>query len=461
MSFYNAFDDIETVSIESKGADPTGMQDSTAAVNAALATGKVVVAGPGVFLIDPDVGIKLPAGASLIGSGMMRTIFKSMPKGATQAELANYVKGSVIKRANFTFGVANSYNTGGHLSDFSVLLNHPAFDLANYRQIGVDLRNMTRWNVERVNSGNITIPGSIVDVNPGKPNSLQGYGFVCGTRGSSDPDYCGGEANTLRDCFSWGAYINISVDENQICGATSAAHATIIENPDIQTGHLLLVQSTQYAAGVVFRDVLMQDTARQPGNAASTVGCLMAGYGCQASIKYAEMGSACDVLGGFTSSAKDSSMSFGYFSYVSPSAGAIQNLGSRNYLRYQTPVDQGGGVFTNDGQLNEYFAKGRTTVRCKFRWNGSSMDLVDSYGVSNVVRNAIGDYTIQLANNMPSVGWVPSFAADTNASLNPGVFAISDASHSASGTRVLCFAQNAGVTTSIDPRWVYFFGSQQ
>ena len=439
--------------------DPTGVVDSTLGIQAAINTGKRVYVPTGVYLIDPDVGIKLKSGTVLVGDGLMRTVFKAMPKGATVAELAAYAKGSIIKRDGYTVGAVNEYCAGCYLADFSVLLVHPSFNLANYRQIGIDLRNITRSVVERVSSGTITIPGAILDVNPNVPNSLQGYGFVCGTRGSADIDYCGGEVNTIRDCFGWGAYKNFVSDDQQICGTTSAAHATLLDNFDAQAGHELIGQCTQYAAGVVFKNLVIQYTARQPGNASNTVGVIMSGYGCQLHIKYAEMSTACDVMMGFGSASKNNNLKADYFSYTSPSVGQIYDGGANNLLQYQSPVDVGGGVFINSGIYEERFNKARRTVRAKFRWTGSAIEIAEGCGVFTVTRNGVGDYNVGLINGMPTENWNINLSIDTNASGHIGGTCI--ASQSVSSVRFYTYGQNGAVSTQLDPRWVYFSGSQE
>ncbi len=434
------------VSVSDFGAVGDGVTDDTVAINAAISASNNVYAPPGVYLVDPDIGIVLKDGTKLVGAGLMRTIFKAAAKGGTLAELQAYTKGSVIKRA-FTPGVANSYVTGCYLADFAVHLNHPAYNAANYRQIGVDLRNITRSTVERVHVGTLGIPGQTVCPVPSASDACQGYGFVLGTKSAGDVDYCGGEVNTLRDCYAWGAFKNIAIDESAL-SPLSAAHATLIDNCDVQGGHELITQSSQYTAGCIIRDAIIQSNYRQTGNANPTAGLIVSGYNCKAHVKYAEMGTACDTLFEFSSASKNCDGEISYYSYTGASTGTISDAGNKNALKYPDAVS---GI--SSGDLIELYDKAYRRPWVKFHWDGAAIVIDGSSGVQSVTRNGTGDYTVTWAKAFPSANYAISAILDTNASGHGGLVTVG--SHSASNMRIYTYAQNGGATTQIDPLFVW------
>lgn len=321
---------LAAVDVREYGASGEGLRDDTASVNAALASGRPVYCPSGIYLIDPDVGIKLQSGSMLLGAGWMKTVFLAAPRGASVDDLAGYRKGSVIRRP-FALGIPQDYVTGCYLSDFAIILSHSAYRADNYRQIGLDLRNITRSTVERVYVGNETVPGMALQRAPGATDRCQGYGIVLGSRSSGLVDYAGGEVNVLRDCRAFGLYKNIAIDDAML-SPSSAAHGTTLENCEVQHGHELLTQESSWAGGISIRDFTIQGNDRQQGNPAQTVGISISGYGCRVHVKYSEM-SYCDIFFRFSDTTKHCVGEVDLFTSTPPGAALVIDQGSGNTLR--------------------------------------------------------------------------------------------------------------------------------
>lgn len=436
--------------------DYTSTTDHTALINAALAYGKRVYAPAGRWNVDTDVGVVLPTGFAVVGDGL-RTMFVAASKGATLAELQAYTKGSVFKRA-FTTGVANPYVMGGYLADFSVILTpQTPYNAANYQQIGVDLRNITRSVVERVYVGNNPDAQS----HPWFARSLsgadqtQGYGFVVGTR-TGPPDYCGGEKNTLRDCMAWGLFKGITIDDSAL-SPQSSAHQTTVDTCDVQGAHELITQGTQYNAGTVIKNVTIQSNRRQTGNANPTVGVSLAGYNCSAHVAYAEMGAACDVLLALASTAKRCKGELLYYSSSSPSTATIvdNGTGNKNLLVYPAPVTTG-STTTGEGDITEMFNKGYRRGRAKATIAAGVVTMVESVGEAtiSVVTNP-GRLRLTLAKPMPTANWHCTVTVEFAGRAAGGYTAIY-ASQSAGQFDIDTFTLSGGVVTVANPTTVSF-----
>jgi hypothetical protein len=100
---------------------------------------------------------------------------------------------------------------------------------------------------------------------------------VAGTVGSSDKAYAGGEVNTIRDCAVWGAYKLIVIDDAML-SPSSGAHATLVDRCDLQAGHHLISQESEYGAGNTFRDNILQNIIVAPGNRTRTIVVDIRGY---------------------------------------------------------------------------------------------------------------------------------------------------------------------------------------
>lgn len=319
-----------TLNILDFGADPTGVADSTAAINAATALGRPVYAPTGTYSIDTDTGIILRTGMVLKGDGLTQTKFKAASHGATLSELTSATKGSVFKRASSSSAVFQF-----DLSDFSIILNHPSsFSLTNYRQIGLDLRNCMYYSVNNVLSGNIPYDGAYTGM-----NQVQGYGFVIG--GPASP---GSQGGTLNNIQSYGTYKAIAIDESTLCGTTSTAHSTVVNRAILSHSHELITQNSQYSTGIVLRDIQVQACIRQTGNTDPTIAMRISGYDNESHINYAEFGgsepSVCDRLLDCPSASQHNRI---YLQHTgATTGGATVNTGTGNNIQ----TTQAGGTLS-------------------------------------------------------------------------------------------------------------------
>lgn len=154
------------VNVLDYGADPTGATDSSAAFQAAIdeAAGKYVYAPAGTYRINTQLTYNTSTvfapGLKLVGDGMEKTIFDTRVAGIAML--------SISGGDNFTF------QTGGHLADFSIITNGaPA--LAD----GIALRSVFHWDIERVSVKGLERFGFHVFslVAPGDPDSSSYVNF--------------------------------------------------------------------------------------------------------------------------------------------------------------------------------------------------------------------------------------------------------------------------------------------
>lgn len=351
----------------------------------------------------------------------------------------------------------NPYVSFGYMADFSVIMNHPAYNASNYKQIAIDLRNITRSTIERVYVGNFADPtighpfGTVVS----STNATQGYGFAIGTRPSM-PDYCGGEVNTLRDCYAWGCYKNIVIDDATI-NANSSAHGTLIDNCDIQGGHNLISQESATNAGSKIVNLTIQGNFRQSGNANPTTGVLIAGFSQSAHIKYGELGTACDVLFQFTSTSRDSNMNMDYYSYVSPSSGNILDGGTNNEMQYRLPVlfsghysGRGNPVKLRNGGYTEGWAIASIS-------SGVATVIASSFGEVTFTRpGAAGRWRATLNKPMPSATWYGHIDSQNLASGFPTNNPPIRGSQSTTNYEFYSYVNGANA----DPDFIYFHYKQ-
>jgi Pectate lyase superfamily protein len=283
------------VNVIDTGATPNDATDDTAAIQAAIDRVSKIYIPAGVYHINPAVGLQVRTGTQIAGDGRTNSILQAMPGGGTTADLITYRRGSIIHRA-FDPTRRNAYVTDVRISDLAIVLSHPADRVTkNGIQIGLDLRNIGRSLVERIWVGNIP-PGRAGDAaHYSSAFVVQGYGIVLGTVGSSEKAYAGGEVNTIRDCSVWGAYKLVVVDD-AVLSPLSAAHATMVDRCDLQAGHHLIGQESEYGAGSTFRDNVVQNVIVQTGNPENTTVLDIRGYDNVFDGGYVETGAAANFV---------------------------------------------------------------------------------------------------------------------------------------------------------------------
>ncbi len=445
----------EFVSVLDFGADPTGVSDSTSAIQAALTASGRVYLPEGVYRVNAVSGIVLRTGNHIVGAGKNKTILVADAGGGSGGELVSYTRGSIIKRA-FTPGVANAYVNECYLADFAVVMTHPLASVTTTAiQIGIDLRNITRSIVERVHVGNIPPIGGPVAQRAFSGNHMvQGYGIVLGNVSSGDIAYCGGEVNTLRDCSVWGAYKLIVIDDANL-SPSSAALASTVDNCDLQAGHHVLVQESQFCTGVSIRDNVLQDVRKQPGDVSNGYLLRIEGYNNEATGGYYESGSGANFLVYLGASSRNNLVRMAH--YTATNAATITDAGSRNRIQYfENTGSIAGGVDDKGRPLEQYdqlMTRRPERGWVKFNWNGSAIVISGSDNVQSVTRTSAGDYLITWSRPFPSANYALSVVLDTNASGHGGT--VSVFSHSASNTRIVTYGQNAGTSTLIDPQNVW------
>lgn len=537
---------LESISVKDYpyGATGDGATDDTAAIQAALDASARVYLPPGVYLVDPVVGLKIGAGQQLIGAGRNRTILLAKSGGGTSAQLVAYTQGSLIKRrfnpsitvtggtwtittftstdgAAQTFRIFNQtatnhsaktvtitgtdangaaqsevlampagngaaysvkkyltvttlapsasigadtmkvclenpYVTDVYLADFSVVLTHPTSSVTTTGiQIAVDMRNVTRSTIERLHVGNIApISPAYVKASNGAYD-IQGYGIVIGNVSSNEPSYCGGEVITVRDTAGWGAH-KVIVQDDATLSPLSSAHAVTVANCDLQAGHHLLVQESQYTAGCSWRDNVIQNAVKQPGDASSAYIARFEGYNSEMTGGYIEAGSAADYILRLGSTSKTNHFRLTYYSATNTAA--ISDAGTRNEVEYFENSGSIAGGVDPFGAPVRLYDKAYRAPWVKFKWDGSAIVIDGSQGIASVTRTGTGDYTVTFSKTFVSDDYPISVALDTNASGHGGTFSIG--SHSASNMRIYTFAQNGATTTAIDPRFVWVRAGQ-
>ncbi len=437
------------------GADNTGATDSTSAINAAIDSGKAVFLPRGAYLVDPDVGIIVKNGTVIFGEGKLKTIIVAQPNGGTTAELAAYVKGSVIKRVFNPSGI-NSYVSNVEMRDFAVVLNHPTSSVTTTEiQIGIDLRNITRATVRDVWVGNIAPDQTVyVKTPPTGGYQSQGYGIACGTVSSGDTAYAGGEVNNISQCNVVGAYKLITIDDG-ILSPLSAAHSTSVARCDLQSGQSLLVQETRYNAGSIFYGNTIQNIVRQPGDVSATFVLRIEGYNIESNEAYIEAGSDVDYILYCGAESKSNRITLNHYSSTT-GTGYITDAGDQNTINYfqstsvAPAVDSlGAPVYLYDNNYKLPYK----SLWVKFHWSGSAIVIDGSSGNVIVSRTGTGDYTLTYSKAFSSANYAISSILGTGGSNYGGLVTVVD--HSSSTLRIYTYSQNGGTTTQIDPAYVW------
>lgn len=429
----------------------TSTYDCTPALRDALFNYHDVFAPPGGYVVDPDVGDILVPGMRLRGAAQNRTMFLAKAKGATTAQLAAYVKGSVFRRA-YTPGVANSRCDTVHMSDYAIVLNHPSASVTTTNiQIGLDLRHVGRFIVERVWVGNIAPLGGPFAKTDAGAYAAQGYCAVVGNIDSSNIGYCGGEVGVFRDCSFYGAYKNVVLDD-LVLSPLSGVHAISVVNCDIQGGHSLLVQEQQYTAGCVWARNTIQDVRRQPGNVSPTYVMRLAGYDNEIEPGYIEAGIA-DYLLRFDSASVNNQVNLTHYSATTIGIEAFSDAGLKNVVNCRANTGSLPGGVDSKGIPITRYNRAYKNISMVAHWNGSAMVKDGGFGITVTRPTTAGDYLFTF--DLPFIdgnGYTWDVSYDTNASGHGGTHSI--ISHGQTNMRIQFYAQNGAVTTAIDPRFV-------
>lgn len=429
-------------------ANGTSTFDVATLLNTAISTRKDVFVPPGKYSLYSKV--KFIPSMRLRGGGQNQTIFVPVGLGGTQAELAAYNNGSIFGR-DFTLGVANSRIDTVHLSDFAVVMDHPTSSVTTTKiQIAIDMRNVGRFEVERVWAGNIApLGGLMVKADPAAYAS-QGYSFVAGNVDTGNVSYCGGEVGNVKSCSFYGAYKTF-VQDDTVLSPLSGAHSIKVVGCDIQGAHHLLVQEQQYTAGCFYEANTVQDIRRQPGNASPTYVMRIAGYDNYIGPQYIEAGVA-DYLLRFDSASSNNKVVMTHYSATTIGIAAFSDAGRRN--RVECSVDSGslaGGV-DSKGQQIVRLDRSYEFASINGHWDGTNMIVEGGFGISVTRPTTAGDYVFTFA--LPFVDgtrYTPTVVSDTNASGHGGTYSV--ISHGSSNIRIQFYAQNGASSTTIDPRW--------
>ncbi|RAV22453.1 glycosyl hydrolase family 28-related protein [Paenibacillus contaminans] len=418
---------ITVYNVRDYGAAGDGMTDDTNAINQAIAAaysagGGVVYIPQGVYLVDPSPGngIVLKKGIWLLGAGEDVSVFTAKPTG-----------GSVIRR-DFNPSGPNDYLQDLFIGHLAIVLNHPAAaSPSNYVQIGFDFRNITRSTLFECYVGNY-IRGGVSKTEGVWEDMAQGYGIVFGNVSSGSAAYAGGEVNTAVRCAVWGAKKAIVLDDSSL-SPTSAAHATTVQNCDVQICELGIGSESRYTAGLTFENNIVQTVIRARGSSSATCCYRIDGYGSKAEGGYIEATTADHViyLGG---NSTRNWVELGYYS----SNGAITDLGTNNRIQY---------LNESDGRLIDSFNRtARSKAWVTFNSGGT---IQGGSGVASVTRIGAGDFQINWSVAYPTASYAVSFSNNVDASGNAGLVTVR--SQSASNVRIHTYKiLNGGAVTQID-----------
>lgn len=250
------------------------------------------------------------------------------------------------------------------------------------------MRKIARSVVKRVHVGTVGILGQPVAPTPAAADAVQWVRLSRGHPVFELGAYAGEEVNTIRDCFAWGAYKGLVLDDLKLSPG-SGAHATVVDNLDVQSVHAGVVQESQNGAGCSFTRLSDSEPGAQQGSAEPTTCLLVGGYSNRIHSKYIEAGAAIDVIIKLDTASVANEVDFEHCSFIAPGAGAFIDLGLRNNLRYRDDVVTGNGTSGAWRPVVTY-SRGNRQVSYVGFWNGASMTVVGA----TLTRNGVCDYSV-------------------------------------------------------------------
>jgi hypothetical protein len=426
--------------------------DLTSYVQLAVDNGAWFPAGK--WPISATTGITLTDGACIYGAGRNRTIFWAiLGTGGSSADLVAYTAGSVFKRQFNVAPGTNAYVSSVCMADFALILNHPTASITTTAiQIGLDMRNISRSEIERVYVGNYAPSGSFVaKTDPPTGYAQQGYGVVFGNVSHGSSSYCGGEVHTVDKCQVWGAY-KLIVQDDTTLSPSSGAHGVRVINCDLQAGHHGLVQESQYATGCLWQGNVIQSARKQNGDVTSSYIMRFAGYNSRIfGGDYLECGNA-DYILSLESTSDHIRAVLDYFSATS--AALISDAGTKNRLSYWADSGSVPGGVDAQGRMVEYYDKAPIEMTYQGHWVTTTQTVDASDGMT-MTRNGTGDYTVAFTVNQPNAFYTIEISMDTNGSHHGALHCISAGTKAVGGFRFFTLGQNGGTTTQLDPAKMY------
>ena len=372
----------------------TSTTDVTSYIQTALNTGKTHFAPRGKYCVSATTGLTFPAGGGgIIGAGKNHTLFFGiLGTGGSAVQIAAYTAGSIFRRA-FNPAGTNAYLGAVRLTDLGIILTHPTASITTTAiQVGIDLRNIGRFDIERVHVGN-DVPISSFVARAAVPSGYnqQGYGILTGSVGSSDPAYAGGEVGNIVNCSVWGAFKGITLDDIAL-SPLSSSHGINVKGCDIQGCHSLLAQEQQYTAGFVWSENTLQNVVRQQGNASPTYCMRIAGYDNEVSSGgYIEAGT-CDYLLRFDSASDNNRVHLTHYSATAIGVAAFSDAGRRNLVHCRKDTGSIPGGVESKGLPLVRYDRSYLSMSAVAHWSGSAMVLDGGFGITVTRPTTAGDY---------------------------------------------------------------------
>jgi hypothetical protein len=421
----------DVVSVKDFGAVGDGTTDDTAAIQAAIDSlpsgGGHVYIPRGLYLVDPATGINVVEGLTLSGAGRLNTQLVADTNG-----------GAVIKR-QFNDSAANSYLRHVTIRDLGIILRHPATAAeANYDQVAIQLRHITRSLVEDVYIGNYPQGVSSALTAPtSQANARQGYGISIGSTSASDTAYAGGEVNTCRNVLCNGVRYGITLDNSTFDTpyGGSAAYGCVIDSCEVSIAEVAISQYGQYGSGCTFSNNVIQSIDQMNGSVATAYSYLIEGKEHIIHGGYHEAPNTDYELYLGSSSARNRILPW------LTDDGTVSDNGSGNVIERISGTTDKWSLKINNRDLQN----GIADAYVNFYWNGSAIVINSSYNVNSVTRNGTGDYTINLgAGIFGDANYTAAFSGRVNASGHAGAFANYN-TKSTSAYRVTCRNVNSNI----------------